>query len=165
MKSSCTDHRDLIGGIIGVPNHDIVGDVDEGSPNHTVDDATCVSALSFGGSQEPIDQRQPPMRPSQGAATTRRLHPFPWSTSNDESEVFPDNLPTVKQEDEKATNDGDRPLRRSSLVANDSSLNGKCVNLHTFCLYQTQLCRHNINYILLFLFDFSFQHHGSQHAD
>ncbi len=129
MKGACTDHRGLIGGIIGVPNHDVV--IDEGSPLHAVDDATSVSALSWGGSQEQIDRRQPPMRTSQGAATTRRLHPFPWSTSNDnDSEAVPDNLSTVKQMDAKATYDGDRPLRRSStlrssLVANDSSLDGK----------------------------------------
>lgn len=131
MKGSCTDHRELIGGIIGVPNRDVVGDIDEGSPHHAVDDATCISALSWGGSKEPTEQLQPPMRTSTSQGeTTRRLHPFPWSASNDDGDAMPDITHTVKQMDAKATNDRDRPLRRSStlrssLVANDSSLDGK----------------------------------------
>jgi len=132
MKGSCSDRSDLIGGVIGVPNID-GGEVDEGSPHHVGDDFTCISALSWGGrSQETIDQRQPHKRTSQGA-TKRRLHPFPWSTSNDDSGALPDNSLTVKQmslsfasTDAAATiNDGDRPLRRSTLVANESSLDGK----------------------------------------
>lgn len=168
MKDSCTDHRDLIGGIIGVPNHEVVGDIDEGSPHHTVDDATCISALSWGGSQEPIDQRQPPKRTStsQGAITTRRLHPFPWSASNDDGEAVPNNPPTrVKQMDAKATNDGDRTLRRSTLVANDSSLGGKFSTLPKYACI-----KYNCVVIILTIFcslylPSLFQHHGSQHAD
>jgi len=134
MNNSCSDHHEIIGGIIGVPNHGREKGID-GCSHHIGDDSTsCISALSWGGSlrpqQEPIDQRQPHRRTSQG--TERRLHPFPWSTPDD-SDIVPDNNHTVEQTDfsfgstdaAAATNDTGRPLRRSSLVANESSLDGK----------------------------------------
>ena len=126
MKGSCSNRRDLIDGIIiGVPNKD-VGEVDEGS-NHPIDDySTCISALSWGDrSKEPKDQQ----RSSQ--ETARRLHPFPWSAPDDSSDV-PHGSQEVEQMDlgikssaAAATNRPDRPLRRSTLVANESGLDGK----------------------------------------
>eukprot|EP00984_Skeletonema_dohrnii_P003815 scaffold1311_cov140-Skeletonema_dohrnii-CCMP3373.AAC.2 len=130
MNNSCSDHHEIIGGIIGVPNHDRETGID-GCSHHIGDDSTCISALSWGGSlrpqHEPIDQRQPHRRTSQG--TERRLHPFPWSTPDD-TDIVPDKHHTLEQtgfsfestDAAAATNDTGRPLRKSSLVANESSL-------------------------------------------
>ena len=133
MNNSSSDQHEIIGGIIGVPNHDREKGID-GCSHNIDDDSTCISALSWGGSlrpqHEPIDQRQPHRRTSQG--TERRLHPFPWSTPDD-SDIVPDKHHSVEQtgfsfestDAAAATNDTGRPLRRSSLVANESSLDGK----------------------------------------
>jgi len=130
MNNSSSDQHEIIGGIIGVPNHDREKGID-GCSHNIGDDSTCISALSWGGSlrpqHEPIDQRQPHRRTSQG--TERRLHPFPWSTPDD-SDIVPDKHHSVEQtgfsfestDAAAATNDTGRPLRRSSLVANESSL-------------------------------------------
>lgn len=160
MKASCSDRRDLIDGIIiGVPNKDL-GEVDNGSTYHIDDDSTCISALSWGDrSKEPKDQQ----RSSQ--ETTRRLQPFPWSTPDDSSDV-PHDSHEVEQNDLgiKSSNDTYRPLRRSTLVANESGLDGKfqtfgCVSMLQLFLYYHGLLNSALSFCLYF------KHHGSQPAD
>jgi hypothetical protein len=143
--SVCTDRRKkIIGGIIDVPNQ---GDGGGGSTHYDCggetssgdgDDSTCKSELTWDDRhQEPpttVDQLQPQTLNSRG--TTRHLHPFPWSTSN-ESDIAPENFHIEVEHTEygfratdAAVNDEtDRPLHRSSLVANESSLDGKSMSL------------------------------------
>ncbi len=180
-SSICTvDRQEIIGGIIDVPNYDDGGEGGDGStPTHHVcgggissgdgDDSTCKSELTWDDSvrpqqstsniihQEPpmaIGQQQPRTPNSQG--TTRRLHPFPWSISN-ENDIVLENLHIAEEQtdfsfpatgDAVAADETDRPIRKSSLVANESALDGKSVSL----LLNTSRTSNHTDHILLSFF-------------
>lgn len=160
--STCTDQ--IIGGIIDVPNHDDGGG--DGSNHHVAgggcgggsgdcDDSTCKSELTWDDSVRQQQSTGPTHQEQrQPHSSTRRLHPFPWSTPDENDRVPDNNLHKAEQMEYSygstdaaaATNDtSDRPLRRSSLVANESTLAGKMVSNFAplICVYILYVCLTN----------------------
>ena len=136
MNHHHSDRQNFIGDIIDVPLHNDCADGDINAHN---DDSTFNSEITW--DQEPTTAQQTPPHRRTSQGTTRCLHPFPWSTPDEGMELENDHPHHNIIEEQQAYCSGaidsnttsnltEQQLRRSSsLVANDSALDGKCLSL------------------------------------